>query len=173
MIQEFVCPNGRMSVNGVCPIFEGDDGQVKDFDKGVFQFDFDKPTKVTFESANKIISDNINSYNSLVENKLGIPSNVSKAFTIGSSIATGSLMPFATSFITGAFLNNFNQNRIQDITNKDNQGDINILDFSNSGSPNPYGGGSFGIQSGMASQSQRDAGPGFEGTGSASEMGSF
>ena len=30
MIQEFICPNGRMSVNGVCPIFEGDDGQIKD-----------------------------------------------------------------------------------------------------------------------------------------------
>ena len=30
-MNEFICPNGRMSVNGVCPIFEGDDGQKKDF----------------------------------------------------------------------------------------------------------------------------------------------
>ena len=39
MIKEFICPNGRMSINGVCPIFEGDDGQIKDFNKpnkGVF-----------------------------------------------------------------------------------------------------------------------------------------
>ena len=33
MIKEFVCPNGRMSVNGVCPIFEGGDGQIKDIIK--------------------------------------------------------------------------------------------------------------------------------------------
>jgi|TARA_R100000084_G_C4608948_1_gene127042 hypothetical protein len=32
-MNEFICPNGRMSVNGVCPIFEGSDGQVKDFMK--------------------------------------------------------------------------------------------------------------------------------------------
>ena len=41
--QEFICPNGRMSVNGVCPIFEGDDGQIKDFNKpnkNFFEFDF-------------------------------------------------------------------------------------------------------------------------------------
>ena len=33
MIKEFICPNGRMSINGVCPLFEGDDGQIKDFNK--------------------------------------------------------------------------------------------------------------------------------------------
>ena len=51
-MNEFVCPNGRMSVNGVCPIFEGDDGQKKDFtDKsGYFQWDFDEPTKASKES---------------------------------------------------------------------------------------------------------------------------
>jgi len=32
-MQEFICPNGRLSVNGVCPIFEGDDGQIKDIIK--------------------------------------------------------------------------------------------------------------------------------------------
>ena len=43
MIKEFVCPNGRMSVNGVCPIFEGSDGQIKDMQepKGTFKFDFE------------------------------------------------------------------------------------------------------------------------------------
>jgi len=30
-MQEFICPNGRMSVNGVCPIFEGGDGQIRDY----------------------------------------------------------------------------------------------------------------------------------------------
>ena len=66
-MKEFVCPNGRMSVNGVCPIFEGDDGQVKDFNKtsqkGIFNFDFEDPTESTFESADNIISKNINTYN--------------------------------------------------------------------------------------------------------------
>jgi len=164
-----------MSVNGVCPIFEGDDGQVKDVlktstydatkedeifgekdikEKKAFQFDFELPTSSAFETADNIISNNLNSYNEFVEQKLGIPTNVSNLFTVGSAIATGSLLPFATKFIAGAFLNNQNQQRIQNITDQDTQGDINILDFSNSGSPNPYGGGDTGIQSGMTSPTQ-------------------
>ena len=30
-MQEFICPNGRMSINGACPIFEGGDGQIRDY----------------------------------------------------------------------------------------------------------------------------------------------
>ena len=57
--------------------------------------------------------------------------------------------------------------------NKDKQGDITTTNLQNKGSPNPYSGGSGGVQSGMASQGQKDAGPGFSGSGSAAEMGSF
>ena len=110
MIKEFVCPNGRMSVNGVCPIFEGSDGQIKDMQepRGKLQFDFESPTESFNESASNIISNNLNAYNSYVENNLGIPSTVSNLFTIGSALTTGSLLPFATKFVTGAFLNNQN-----------------------------------------------------------------
>src|SRR6056300_1040840 len=102
MIKEFVCPNGRMSVNGVCPIFEGDDGQVKDFNtinkKDILEFDFMKPTESALESAGNIINNNLKAYDSFVENKLGIPANVQNIFRVGTSIATGSLIPFAIPF---------------------------------------------------------------------------
>ena len=72
-MNEFICPNGRMSVNGVCPIFEGDDGQVKDFkdnEKGIFEFDFEKPTKAAFEKADNIITNRFKNW--ICCNKLSI-----------------------------------------------------------------------------------------------------
>jgi len=137
MIKEFICPNGRMSVNGVCPIFEGDDGQVKDFnknkkDKGFFEFDFEKPTESSKKSAKNILSDNINYYNNFVEDTLGIPSGVQNAVRVGSAIvnvatgggALGLLGPFALPFMAGGYLKNKEQKRIENITMKDTQGDI-------------------------------------------------
>ena len=110
MIQEFVCPNGRMSVNGVCPIFEGDDGQIKDFkkkstydalkedeifgekdikeEKGIFEFDFEKPTESAFESADNIIKNNITTYQNFVSDKLGISPKV-QTFGTFASMAYG------------------------------------------------------------------------------------
>jgi|TARA_R100000081_G_C4735589_1_gene125913 hypothetical protein len=162
MIQEFICPNGRMSVNGVCPIFEGDDGQIKDIknkktstydamkedeifeeDKGVFEFDFEKPTESAFESADNIISSNIKTYQNFVEDKLGISPQIQTLGTFGSMAfglsqgggALSVLGPLAIPFIGGAIINqNKNQNetdRIQTITDQDTQGDINIIDFQN------------------------------------------
>jgi len=153
MIQEFVCPNGRLSVNGVCPIFEGGDGQVKDFNKpkkfdqkyneiedikkqreksSFFKFDFEKDTESKNDNANNIISKNINYYNNFVEDKLGIPSNVQTALRIGSSaysaLTGGSLMsvaaPFAIPFMIGGALRGKEENRVRDITMRDTQGDI-------------------------------------------------
>ena len=126
-MKEFVCPNGRMSVNGVCPIFEGDDGQIKDIkkDKGIFEFDFEKPTESTFQSAGNIISNNLNAYNNFVENKLGIPSNVQNVFRIGSALATSSIVPFAIPFIAGGALKAADNRRVQNITMQDPQGTIN------------------------------------------------
>jgi len=127
MIQEFICPNGRMSVNGVCPIFEGDDGQAKNFKKkstydafkedeipgekdieedrkksSFFKFDFEKPTENAFEKAENIISKNIGAYNDFVESTLGIPSSVQSAVRIGSSayaaLTGGSLVSVAAPF---------------------------------------------------------------------------
>jgi len=152
-MNEFICPNGRMSVNGVCPIFEGDDGQVKDFTKpksfddkyseiediekdnkkkSFFEFDFERPTESTFEKADNIISKNIQTYNSFVERNLGIPSNLQTGLRIGTSainaFSGGSLMsvvaPFAIPFVAGAALNKAENKRIQNITMQDTQGDV-------------------------------------------------
>ena len=153
LMQEFICPNGRMSVNGVCPIFEGDDGQIKDFqtpktfdqkyneiediekqrDKSsFFKFDFEKDTESKNDNANNIINKNINYYNNFVEDKLGIPSNVQNALRFGSSAVSafsgGSLMsvaaPFAIPFVIGGALRGKEEKRVRDITMQDPQGDI-------------------------------------------------
>ena len=110
---EFVCSDGRMSVNGICqapqpvveqPVVEqpvinnnqgGGDGDgdgkdtfTKDYSKDVksnFQWDFDKV-------GNKIgnfgttVKDNINAYDKYVEDNLGIDKNVSTGFR---AISTG------------------------------------------------------------------------------------
>jgi len=152
MIKEFICPNGRMSVNGVCPLFEGDDGQIKDFNKpktfdekyseiediekdkqkGFFEFDFEKPSASSKKSAENILTDNINYYNSFVEDTLGIPSGVQNTLRVGSAAinlasgggALGLIGPFALPFIAGGFLKNREMDRIENITMQDTQGDV-------------------------------------------------
>ena len=111
-MNEFVCPNGRMSVNGVCPIFEGDDGQVKDTNRDFFEFDFEKPTESAFKSADNIISSNIKTYQNFVSDKLGISPKMQTLGTIGSmayGISQGGgalsiLGPLAIPFIAGTAL---------------------------------------------------------------------
>lgn len=146
MIKEFVCPNGRMSVNGVCPIFEGSDGQIKDFKtinkKDILEFDFLKPTESAFESASNIISNNLNTYRDYVENKLGIPANVQNFLTIGSAAVTGSLMPFAIPFLAGGALNNQSQ-KIQNRNLKIDEGIAASDNDDNIGFNNPDGSGSY------------------------------
>ena len=133
-MQEFICPNGRMSINGACPIFEGGDGQIRDYQtpktfdqkyneiediekqrekSGFFKFDFEKPTENFFEKADNIISKNIGAYDSFVEEKLGIPSKAQNFLRVGSAIATGSLMPFAIPFFAGAAFNRAEQQAVQ------------------------------------------------------------
>ena len=152
-MQEFICPNGRMSVNGVCPIFEGDDGQVKDFQtpktfdqkyseiediekqrekSNFFKFDFEKDTPSKFQSAKNIINSNLDYYNSFVEKKLGIPSNVQNALRFGTAAfnmmsgggALSVVAPFASPFMIGAGMKSADNERIQNITMQDPQGDI-------------------------------------------------
>jgi hypothetical protein len=136
-MQEFICPNGKMSVNGVCPMFENDvSQQIETFEnnpfKQPFKFDFEKGTESKNDNANNIISKNINYYNNFVEDKLGIPSNVQSALRIGSSaysaLTGGSLMsvaaPFAIPFMIGGALRGKEENRVRDITMRDPQGDI-------------------------------------------------
>ena len=131
-MNEFICPNGRMSVNGVCPIFEGDDGQIKDTKKNnFFKFDFEEPTESTFEKADNIISKNISAYNSFVEDKLGISSGAQNVFRTVSAISglanygvAGAIAPFAIPFIAGAALNNQTQRKQEAAINRESTRDL-------------------------------------------------
>ena len=183
LMQEFICPNGRMSVNGVCPIFEGDDGQIKDYQKpktfdqkyneiediekqrdksSFFKFDFEKPTKAAFEKADNIISNNINYYNNFVENKLGIPSSVQNVFRIGSALTAsspiGAIAPFAIPFMLGSALKASDNRRIENITMQDPQGTIQSYPTATMNiqptAQDIYRGGGGGNQSSPAKTSQ-------------------
>ena len=110
-MQEFICPNGKMSVNGVCPMFENDvSQQIETFEnnpfKQPFKFDFEKETPSSKKNAFDIIEENINAYDSFVQDKLGISPDIQNVDRIGSTVVTDSLMPFAIPFIAGDALNN-------------------------------------------------------------------
>lgn len=92
---------------------------------------------------------------------------------IGALYTVGSVLPDGVRGIAEVLRNKRAQKAIQRDIKRDSQGDIRTVNMQNAGNPNPYGGGSGGVQSGMASQGQKDAGPGFSGSGSAAEMGSF
>ena len=186
-MNEFVCPDGTMSVNGVCRMFmtpnQREDLKVKDKIKPTsssFSFDFENIGD-TKETADNMISKNIDAYQNFVEDKLGISPQTQTLGTFASMAyglsqgggALAVLGPVAVPFIGGAIINQNENRRIQNITDRDPQGTITTYNMQNRGSPNPYGGGPTGIQSGMATQTQKQAGPGFKGTGSALEMGSF
>ena len=196
MIKEFVCPNGRMSVNGVCPIFEGDDGQIKDFNKtkktfdekyesiediekdrnkDILEFDFMKPTESAFESAGNIISNNLKAYDSFVENKLGIPANVQNFLTIGSAAVTGSLIPFAIPFVAGAALNNQAQKEQEAAINRESvrdlQGRIDKGEFgSNTPTPQDKARTDYGGRT-QSRDSIGSRGSGMSGYGGGADMG--
>jgi len=115
-MSEFVCPNGKLSVNGVCGIFEGPGKAVQDFTKkstfdalkedeileekdtkedkreSFFKFDFEKPTESFNKPANNIINENINYYNEFVQDRLGISpqiQNIQRAVSAFGGLATG------------------------------------------------------------------------------------
>jgi hypothetical protein len=146
-MQEFVCPDGTMSVNGVCRMFmtpnQREELKVKpksfdekyesieDIPKG-FSFDFEKIGGVK-ETADNMISNNMNYYNDFVEKNLGIPSSVQTAARFGVSaygaMTGGSLAsvaaPFAIPFMVGGALKAADNRRVQNITMQDPQGTIN------------------------------------------------
>jgi len=286
-MKEFICPNGRMSVNGVCPIFEGDDGQIKDIIKtstdktlsdrlaikapttdfnttkpqinisskipetdfnttkpqinisskitdrdnrlnyieninkqispeqdeklkelkkdrekdSFFKFDFEKETPSSKKSAFDIIGENINAYDSFVQDKLGISptvQNIGRTIVGISNLTAGyapitALAPFAIPFVAGAALNNKAQKEQQAAINReavrDLQGRIDAGQFG-SNIPTPqdkaktnYGGstqsrdsiGSRGSgMSGYGGGADMGGGsPGSSGPGGSDSMGSF
>ena len=148
---EFVCSDGRMSVNGICqapqPVVEQpvikqpviNNNQGNGDSRDTFTKDYSKDVKSTFEwdfdkVGNKIanfgttVKDNINAYDDYVENNLGISKNVSNVLRAGSVIQgvstygmAGVLAPFAIPFMAGGALNAKQQKENERITNITNQ----------------------------------------------------
>ena len=170
-MQEYVCVDGRMSVNGICSTSNQNDGegnknfitQKTDFSKDVkssFEWDFDKAGN-KIENFGSTINGNIKAYDDYIEDKLGIPTDVSQGLRIGSAIygatqygALGVLGPFAIPFIAGGALNSKQKKeneRIAKATMKDTQGDNNIIDMMTYNIPT-YGNEGFNIHSDAGDQ---------------------
>jgi len=143
---EYVCGDGRMSINGICPASSypgyqkpaenivtplvtnnnqnvGGDG--KDYSKDVkstFEWDFDKVGNKVANFGSTVKS-NIDAYDSYVEDNLGISKGVSygsRAVGVGMGVgaygAVGALVPFAIPFMAGGALNNKQEKENERIT---------------------------------------------------------
>ena len=185
---EFVCSDGRMSVNGICQVEQPDsvdtskitkeiietskDGKddweknkeweekvkrdkvLKDLEgtsdyypelgkeKGKFEWDFDKKTKI--EGYTTTINNNINAYNNFIEENLGITSEIQTAARVGGTltgIAQGGILmavaPWAIPVLAGGAINNAERERIEELTEQDKQGDINTVDMMSYNAPKP------------------------------------
>ena len=190
-MQEYVCADGRMSVNGICltpnQSGESENNITKDFSKDVkssFEFDFDKP--VEQKSFTKTITDNLDAYDGFVQDNLGISTGISKTVRTGSAIygATqyglyGALGPFALPLIAGGAINatQKKKNEIIAKTMKDPQGDINTIDMMTYGIPTA-GEEGFNIHNDAGDKNNNNGGnptgsPGSKGPGGSDAMGSF
>lgn len=153
-MSEFICPSGKLSVNGVCGIFEGPGKAVQDFtkkstydflsedeifgekdtkeEKDVFEFDFEKPTESFNKKASNIINENINYYNQFVQDKLGISSqtqNTIRAVSAFGGLASGggimaAIGPYAVPFMLGAALKNQDQKQQEAAINRESVKDL-------------------------------------------------
>jgi len=137
-MQEYVCSDGRMSVNGICsiPQFSTGDVQAPDFSKNVksnFQWDFDKVgTKV--ESFSQTVNKSLTDFDNYVTKDLGIGFNKKTAMNV-----MGTMMFGAPAMMLGKGLNNFfnnngGNNSYSGPTNMNNQGDVMAIDY-NMGAP--------------------------------------
>ena len=151
-MEEFVCADGRMSVNGVCYLSKTSDQKdppviipKKKFDdkyesiedikiKDKFEWSFDKVGD-TVGNFTDNIKNSVNEFNVYAEDKLGIP-NVA-----GKLIAGAALGPYALPF---SFLQALGAKqkakrdeiqRIQNVTNRDTQGKIQTVDMMTYGIP--------------------------------------
>jgi|TARA_R110002073_G_scaffold289845_1_gene454735 hypothetical protein len=155
-MKEFVCTDGRMSVNGVCYISKTTDqgnGNIilppPPSSKNKFEWNFDKVgDKVG--NFNDTLTENLTSFNSYVSEKLGVE-NIAKNAAIG--LALG---PYAIPLTIGkSMFDQYQNNNITNKTMKDTQGDVVTYDMMTYNNPdittnninnqsNNAGGGTFG-----------------------------
>ena len=154
-MQEYVCADGRMSVNGMCSIpnqnvsgGDGKDNFTKDYSKDVksnFQWDFDKVGNKVGNFGTTVKS-NIDAYDSYIEDNLGIPKGVSygsRAVGVGAGVSSygliGAALPFTIPFLAGGALNSKQKKeneRITQVTMRDPQGgNNNTVDMATYGIP--------------------------------------
>jgi hypothetical protein len=145
-MEEFVCADGRMSVNGVCYISKTPDQNnniipTKTFDqkfqsiedipiqKNNFEWSFDKVgDKVG--NFNDTLTENLTSFNSYVSEKLGVE-NIAKNVAIG--LALG---PMAVPYMIGkSMFNQFQTNKNIKYTDTDPQGDVATYDMMTYNNP--------------------------------------
>ena len=132
---EYVCADGRMSVNGICSVLNQNDGgnnniiptktfdqkyesiediPTKDYSKDVksnFEWDFDKVGNKVGNFGDTIKS-NINTYDDYIEENFGISKDFSygaRAVSVGLGVssygAVGAALPFLLPFMAGGALN--------------------------------------------------------------------
>ena len=173
-MEEFVCADGRMWVNGVCYISktpdQGNDNNTilppPPSSKNKFEWDFDKVGD-TVGNFNDTLTENLTSFNSYVSEKLGVE-NIAK--TAATGLALG---PMAVPYMIGkSMFNQFqtNQNNITtDKTMKDPQGDVVTYDMMTyNNQPQDYG------QGGASQQTQssyEDSSGSYTGQGEATDWG--
>jgi phage-related minor tail protein len=173
-MEEFVCADGRMSVNGVCYIAktpdQGNDNNTilppPPSSKNNFEWSFDKVGD-TVGNFNDTLTENLTSFNSYVSEKLGVE-NIAK--TAATGLALG---PMAVPYMIGkSMFDKFqtNQNNITtDKTMKDPQGDVVTYDMMTyNNQPQDYG------QGGASQQTQssyEDSSGSYTGQGEATDWG--
>ena len=135
-MEEFVCADGRMSVNGVCYISKTPDRDntilsPPPSSENKFEWDFDKVGD-TVGNFNDTIKDSVTSFNSYVSEKFGVE-NIAKNAAIG--LALG---PYAIPLAIGkGVFNQFKKNK--DTTDTNTQGgqsyDMMTYDVPTAGQP--------------------------------------
>ena len=172
-MEEFVCADGRMSVNGVCYITktpnQGNDNNTilpppPPSSKNNFEWSFDKVGD-TVGNFNDTLTENLTSFNTYVSEKLGVE-NIAKNAAIG--LALG---PYALPVMIGkSMFDQFQTNKnTQNYTDTDPQGDVVTYDMMTyNNQPQDYG------QGGASQQTQssyEDSSGSYTGQGEATDWG--
>ena len=171
-MEEFVCSDGRMSVNGVCYIAktpdQGNDNNTilppPPSSKNNFEWSFDKVGD-TVGNFNDTLTENLTSFNSYVSEKLGVE-NIAKNAAIG--LALG---PYAIPLAIGkSMFSQFQTNKnTQNYTDTDPQGNMVTYDMMTyNNQPQDYG------QGGASQQTQssyEDSSGSYTGQGEATDWG--
>ena len=90
--------------------------------KEKFEWEFDKDKKI--DTYKNTVNNNINEYNNFIEQNLGIFTNVQEVAKVGDSGALAVGAPWANPFIVGGAINRAETERIENITDQDQQGNI-------------------------------------------------